>query len=183
MSNKIHKQIVLVSVLLVTAVVCFFILKDTHNTALQKEIQSWVGYRFNFPEDVQLIYGEDSLLSRPYKILIYIDDAGCTGCDLRLRDWFNMYETGFNKVVPDQLSIIILFDGKEKDDILALVRGTKWSMPIFWDSDGAMNRERKFPKNTGMRCMLLDGDNRVLLVGNPVSSPDIYDLYLKILLT
>ena len=176
-----YKLIVVGSVFLITATICFLILRSIHTTELQKEIHTWIGYKFSFPEEVRLISGEGSLLNKPYKILMYIDDAGCTSCSLKLWDWNDMYEKVFNIIVPDKLSIIILFDGREKEDILMYVKHANWEMPVLWDRNGVMNKQRKFPKQIRMRCMLLDSDNKVLVVGNPLYSSPVYNLYLKLL--
>ena len=174
-------MVVVGTVFLITAAVCFFILRSIHSTELQKEIHSWIGYKLNFPDDIQMISGDSSMLHKPYKILIYIDDEECTSCSLKLWDWNDMYEKVFNIIVPDKLSIIILFDGREKEDILMHVRHVNWEMPVLWDQNGVINQQRKFPKQIRMRCMLLDSDNKVLVVGNPLYSHSIYDLYLKLL--
>ena len=142
-----------------------------------------MGYQMSFPEEVQLISGDSSLLSRPYKILMYADDTGCTSCYLKLQAWSNVYETELDKIVPDKLAIVILFDGARKEDILIHVQSAHWEMPVLWDRDGVINKQHKFPKRPGMRCMLLDNNNNVMLVGNPVSSRGVYELYLKFLLT
>ena len=180
--QTIHKQILFGSTLsTVTLLICFFILRDTRQTALQKELHSRIGYKFNFRDHVQLIHGDRSLLDRPYKILIYTDDRGCTSCNLKLREWSDMYETLFNRIVPGKLSVVILFDGREAEDMLALVRNAHWEMPVLWDRDGEINSRRPFPKQVGMRCMLLDEEDRVLLVGNPFYSSSVSDLYLQTL--
>ena len=181
--NTIYKWTIIGTALLITAAVCFWILRSTRITEFQKEVHSWMGYKFNFPtEDVQLIHGDGSLLNRPYKFLMYIDDMGCTSCNLRLREWADKYETIFNKVAPDALSIVILFDGKKKEDILLLVKSAQWGMPVLWDRNGTVNKQRKFPRQTRMRRMLLDSDNRVIAIGDPLHSIRAYNLYLETIL-
>ena len=180
--RKIYKQMIVGSIFLTTAFVCFFILQSTRSSALQKEIHSWIGYQMNFPEGVRLISGDSALLNKPYKILMYIDDMGCTGCNLKLQEWSDMYETGFNTEIQDDLSVIILFEGSKKEDILMYVESANWEMPVLWDRDGAISRRRQFSKQVRMRCMLLDKDNKVALMGNPFYSHSVYDLYLKFFL-
>jgi len=143
--RKIYTLTATVAIILITVTICFLMLNSTKATELQKELDSWVGYK-------------------------------------KLQEWTHIYETVFNKIVPDKLSIIILFDGKDKEDILMLVNHAKWEMPVLWDRNGAMNRHRKFPLQARMRCMLMDNENRVIAVGNPVYTRAVYDLYLKLLI-
>ena len=180
--RKFYQWIVLSVVLLTAATICFLILNSIRANEIQKEVHSWVGYRFHFPAEVQLISGDGSSLLKPYKILIYTDNMGCTSCSLKLQEWSHIHETVYNKIVPDELTIIILFDGSDKEHIQMLTRNARWEMPVLWDSNGVMNRHRKFPKKDGMRCMLLDKENKVMAVGNPVYSKAVHDLYLKLLI-
>ena len=170
------------SLFLATAVICFLILRSTFAPSLQKELHSWIGYQISFPESVQLISGDRSLLHKPYKIMMYIDDMGCTSCNLHLEELSDLYETLFNQAFPDNLSFVLLFDGREKEQIMLPVRNANWEMPVLWDKDGVISKRRPFPKHYKMRCMLLDAANRVVLVGNPFYYRNVCDLYLKFLL-
>ena len=166
-------------VLAITSLICFYILRDTNQTLLRKELHSWIGYQFNLQDDFQLISGDSSLLDRPYKIIMYIDDMGCTSCNLKLREWSDMYETAFNQIMPDKISIVILFDGRDEEDMLMIIKSAQWEMPVFWDRDKVISSSRPFPKQARKRCMLLDEENKVMLVGNPVYSLGVYNLYIE----
>jgi len=180
--KKVYKHVVIGSIVLAfTSVICFYILRDTNDSLLRKELHSWIGYKFNFKDDLQLISGDVALLDRPYKIVMYIDDMGCTSCNLKLREWSDMYETIFNKMMPDKLTIVILFDGRSTEYMLMLLKSAQWEMPVFWDRDGVLNSRRPFPKQAKKRCMLLDEENKVELVGNPVYSRSVYELYIETL--
>ena len=106
---------------------------------------------------------------------------GCTSCNLKLREWSDMYETAFNQIMPDKISIVILFDGKDAEDMLMIIKIAQWEMPVFWDRDKVISSSRPFPKQPRKRCMLLDEENKVAIVGNPVYSRSVYELYIETL--
>jgi hypothetical protein len=53
--------------------------------------------------------------------------------------------------------------------------------PIMLDLKGEFNALNHFPDNFNFQTMLLDKDNKVIGIGNPVQSPKILDLYQSII--
>jgi hypothetical protein len=49
------------------------------------------------------------------------------------------------------------------------------------DMENTIMKLNNFPKEQDFRCFLLDKDNKVVMVGNPVLNPGIWELYKKII--
>lgn len=53
--------------------------------------------------------------------------------------------------------------------------------PIWIDKENMLNKLNHFPADPTFQTFLLDKDNRVLAVGNPIHNPKVKELYLKII--
>ena len=53
----------------------------------------------------------------------------------------------------------------------------RFDYPVFMDTNGAINQLNRFPKQMEYQCFLLDKDNKVVMVGNPVLNMNIWELY------
>ena len=53
----------------------------------------------------------------------------------------------------------------------------RFSYPVFIDIKGTINDLNRFPQTTQYQCFLLDKDNKVLMIGNPVMKMRIWELY------
>lgn len=124
----------------------------------------------------------NTYFQRPYKIIIYKDSIGCTGCMLGLGNW-KLFDNLLNTLVPENVSILLLLDKISPKKAKLLARQHEWDKPILLDPKGIMDKQYKFSENETFNCMLLDSLNRVVLVGNPTKSKKIQDLYIKYLLS
>lgn len=53
--------------------------------------------------------------------------------------------------------------------------------PVCFDREDAFNRVNRFPSEMALQTFLLDKDNRVVAIGNPVHNPQVKELYLNII--
>ena len=60
-----------------------------------------------------------------------------------------------------------------------LQRTNRWCVPTFQDKAMVMDSLNHFPKQDGLQSFLLDSQNRVVLIGNPVRSRAVQDLYIE----
>lgn len=150
--------------------------KTTENK-LSKELQKWINQKLTIEKGIE-VFDRDSISDKSYRILIYVDDQGCTTCKLRLSEW-HQFRQLLEALAPGKIAYQLLFDGKQIDEIRFLLKTHAWDNPLYWDREGKMNKKYNFPKNEAFRCFLLDKDERVLLVGNPVYSEAIRELYIQ----
>lgn len=113
-----------------------------------------------------------------FTIVNYIDSSGCTKCKSRLPMWKNFIDELFYKT--DSLSRVLLFiHPKQLDDVRNLVMETHFPYPVCIDLADSLNKLNHFPADERFHCFLLDEDNRVILIGNPVQNPKIKELYIR----
>jgi hypothetical protein len=153
----------------------------------EKIVAEWTGKEIAFPSGLQCIsimkdtacidlYGDN------YKILLYADSAGCMSCRTKLNKWKNLInetDTIFNRK-PD---FLFFFNSKSNEvkNLKLLLRNNYFDYPVFIDKENEIMKLNNIPKEQEYQCFLLDKDNKVVMVGNPVLNPGIWALYKKII--
>ncbi|MDY5238121.1 MAG: DUF1573 domain-containing protein [Bacteroides helcogenes] len=151
--------------------------------------KEWSGKELIFPQEFILdVYLEDSVISYnkveipQYAIFTYLDSIGCMSCKMNLPEWTNFIlelDSISNKTVP----CLFIFNPKSDDQerIINLLRRAHFSYPVCIDKKDSFNLLNEFPKDDRFQTFLLDRDNKVLALGNPIHNPKVKELYLKII--
>lgn len=146
-----------------------------------------MGKTVSFPNDITFILKGDtvktsSFLSE-YKILSILKENSCLKCQLRNYMWQIAMEK-FSTICEDlnvDISLIIVAPKNMVDSLSSVKIGTDFLFPILIDSDGKISEMNNFPNPEEYRTFLLDEDNRVLAIGNPVLNSKTYNLYRQII--
>jgi hypothetical protein len=76
-----------------------------------------------------------------------------------------------------QLGILIFFQPKSKKEMRVFLKEAKFDYPVFIDVNNTINKLNHFPNQEIYQSFLLDRDNKVLKIGNPVLNLGIRRLY------
>lgn len=160
------------------------VLKPDKNKKILEEIVSeWNSRKIILPDTIiyykygiELVNFNDS---SSYKILCYTNRDGCMSCKLKLSDWKQF----INKLnsLPYKVPIIFVMNTDNIMDLRKLLRDENFSYPILIDTKDYVNTINRFPTNPRFQTFLLNQKNEVILIGNPVYSQAIEDLYLTFL--
>ena len=60
-----------------------------------------------------------------------------------------------------------------------ILREVAFDLPVCVDTEDRLNKLNHFPADAAFQTFLLDRDNKVVIIGNPVYSVAMKDLYLK----
>ena len=113
-----------------------------------------------------------------YKIISYTDASGCISCQLKLKEWDNFAKEVFS-YSEDQITIVKFIAPHRAKDVFFELKSANYTYPVSIDTNDELNRLNKFPKDNLFRCFLLDENNKVILIGNPVQNPKIRNLYIR----
>lgn len=147
----------------------------------KKIVREWVGKKIQIPENTMFsVLGKDTicqdLLKKPYKILLYVDSVGCLSCRLKLPDWKKLMKE-VDSIAPGKVGFIYIFQPKREKELQMLLNQNLFSYPVIIDPTDIINKQNHFPNELLFQCFLLDVNNKVLMVGNPVHNPQIWNLY------
>jgi hypothetical protein len=164
---------------------CVYSCKDSRKKDdIAKVVNEWTGKEIRFPENVSCyVSGKDTLLEfcnecfrKEFKILLYVDSAGCSNCRLKLREWKQLMEEA-DSLFQGKVGFLLFFQPKSVKEMEYLFIRDRFDYPVFMDTNGTVNNLNRFPQAMLFQCFLLDSDNKVLMIGNPVSNPKIWELY------
>lgn len=152
--------------------------------SLEVLLQTWNGKEVLFPEDLTFtIKGKDTVdfsLSGKYKILTYVDSIGCISCKLQLDKW-KVWMEEVNGESMDSVKFLFFFSPEKRKKFLETLRYENFIHPVCIDDKNRLNQLNHFPSDMTFQTFLLDKDNKVLAIGNPIHNPKVKELYLKII--
>lgn len=145
---------------------------------ISKTLSEWIGKEILFPQ--HLTDSVEFPMQSRYKIIIYVDSIGCFSCKLNFREWQAQLDDFENKC-NQKVDVLFILQTMRTDKIDYLVKWDGLNYSIYFDEFNYFNGLNKLPENEMFHAFLLDNMNRIVAVGNPISNPQIKDLYLKII--
>lgn len=157
----------------------------TESERLEVLLQQWNGKEIFFPKNLSFMeYGEkrvDFDISKgKYKIVHYVDSAGCTSCKLNLKQWdeFIFY---MDSVTGHTVPCLFYIHTKQKRELKIALKENGFDYPVCLDMENEFYRLNKFPMTPLLQTFLLDENNRIVGMGDPVRNPHIKELYLNLI--
>lgn len=165
--------------LLLFVIVCFISCQPKKN-ASEQVVREWQGKEIKLPDSIiYKVLGRDTLCSdvwdKSYKIISYFDSTGCIGCRLDLRQWKRFYDTC--SVYQPSISLLLVVCSSDYSFLEQMLVDHEFSHPIIYDEQDLFDKLNHFPPQYQFRTFLLGKDNKVVLVGSPMNSPKMWELY------
>jgi hypothetical protein len=161
--------------------------ENKHKKEVRKTVTEWIGEEIEFPAELQCVsMMKDTacidLYSDNYKILLYVDSLGCTNCRTKLAMWEILISQS-DTIFENKPDFLFFFNPKVNrvKELKVLLRNNYFGYPVFIDKDNEIKKLNDFPEKQEYQCFLLDKDNKVVMVGNPVYNSGIWTLYKKII--
>ena len=109
-------------------------------------VTEWTEKEIHFPEGISCqSLGRDTVCLNPYnatayKILLYADSTGCTGCRLKLSEW-KLLIAETNTLFPGKIDFLIFYQPKSKDikELDFQMKLHNFRHPVFMDMDNQIN--------------------------------------------
>ncbi|OUN80015.1 MULTISPECIES: DUF1573 domain-containing protein [unclassified Bacteroides] len=160
--------------------------QESDKERLTRLVQEWDGKEIAFPaQAVFTVQGRDTVdfrwQSAPYRIVTYVDSLGCASCKLQLPKWKQLIVETDSLFGKKKLSYVFFFHPKDARELTYLTRRDAFTYPVCFDREDAFNHLNRFPSEMALQTFLLDKDNRVVAIGNPVHNPQVKELYLNII--
>lgn len=158
--------------------------KDSQRDKVISILQEWDQKELQFPS--QLVFtsqGKDTIeysLQDKYKIITYVDSLGCVSCKLHLPEWKKFIQI-VDSLQPGTVQFLFFFSPKKKKDIHRILLENRFKYPVCIDEKDSINILNHFPSNINFQTFLLDRDNKVVVVGNPIHNLKVKELYFKVI--
>lgn len=162
-----------------------FSCSENRKESIRHIIGKWERKEVFFPEHpVFTIQGKDTVFpmdnKSQYKVLTYVDTIGCTSCKLQLPKWKKLISE-FDSVSHGRVDFLFYMHPKSRKEVIYLLRRDAFSFPVCIDDHDSLNILNHFPQDEMFHTFLLDGENRIVAIGNPIRNPRIKELFLKVI--
>ena len=173
---------------IVTLIMCVWVLascQESREEAMLRLVNEWNGKEIKFPaRSVFTIQGKDTVdwefSNADYKVVTYIDSVGCTSCKLQLPQWKKLVAE-VDSLTNGRVPFLFYFHPKDRKELRYLTRRDDFTYPVCFDERDELNRLNQFPTDMTFQTFLLDKDNKVVAMGNPVHNPKVKELYLGLI--
>ena len=168
--------------LTVGVLLCSCTVTDNQKKKLADELRLFREVAITFPDNLLAKrYDEQapdiSLLNRPLKMVVYVNREGCGSC--KITGLLPVYQFILENRHVEKFGMVVILSPshiKLSDDYLEQFR---LRQTFFFDLDGSFERlNPHLPENERFHTFLLDENNKVVLVGNPVRNTKLKNLYL-----
>ena len=172
---------------IVTLIMCVWMLascQESREEAMLRLVNEWNGKEIKFPSrSVFTIQGKDTVdfefVDADYKVVTYIDSVGCTSCKLQLPRWKQLIEE-VDSLTGGSVPFLFYFHPKDLKELRYYTRRDDFTYPVCFDEKDELNQQNQFPSDMTFHTFLLDRDNKVVAMGNPVLNPKVKELYLSL---
>ncbi|WP_455962195.1 DUF1573 domain-containing protein [Bacteroides bouchesdurhonensis] len=160
---------------------------DSKKNQLSNLVKEWSGKEIQFPSHLTFtVQGKDTVnfdyLHSTYKIIMYADSMGCLSCKLQLSKWKTfMQEVDSLRDQNKAVSFVFCFFPKNRQMLQNVLCYEHFVHPVCIDAQDEFNKLNHFPSEIAFQTFLLDRDNRVIAIGNPIRNPKVKELYLKLI--
>lgn len=157
--------------------------KKNPQKEIAKVVTEWQSKEVVFPAGLVFTkHGRDTveykLPHSSHKILVYVDSIGCTSCKLQLHKWKEFIEE-VDSLTYGTVPVIFVFHPKDLREISYLLKRDGIDIPICIDIEDKLNAINRFPSHQEFQTFLLDDENKVVFIGNPVHNLRVKEMYLS----
>lgn len=143
-------------------------------------VKLWIGKEIIIPKDlnfqIQGIPIDYDFDNADFKIVTYIDSAGCSGCRMKLNEWHQLINKYKSNPEID-VNFVMIISPSNVSEVNNIIKEHKFKHPICIDTLAQFSRANNPPRHSSFQTFLLDRDNTVIAIGNPVYNPKIKELY------
>lgn len=172
---------------------CIFIVlmlvscKESEQDRISRLVNEWNGKIVKFPDSICFTsYRNDTVMTKytrdktAYTILNYVDTIGCISCRLQLSRWKEMMKE-LDSICPNKVNCLMVFNPKEKNKLIKHIKHNEFNYFVYIDEENSLNSMNNFLSEENFCTFLLDEDDRIIAIGNPILRPSVRKLYFNII--
>lgn len=150
----------------------------------EQYVKQWYGKTIQFPDSMTFKrHARDKCFfdyrGGRYKVLILLGNVECISCRLKIDDWQRFIQDVDRTVLG--VNYIFIMNPVYQRELYTILKLHEFSIPVCVDNNEDIRLLNNMPLNTS-HVFLLDQQNRIICVGNPITNRHIRELYKKYLL-
>ena len=173
------KQLLLIILSIIALTSC----EESRKDEIARLVKEWEGKEIHFPEHpVFTIQGKDtvdfSFRDNEYKVVSYVDSIGCISCKLQLDRWKDFIHE-VDSLTGEAVPFILCLHHPDVKEMQRVTWKDEFKYPVFIDEMGTFDALNHFPTNMMFQTFLLDKNNKIVAIGNPILIPMVKELDLE----
>jgi len=149
---------------------------------LEKQLEKFIGTEISFPENMQAnLQGRDTLIlsNALMKMVVWYDSIVCSSCHIQqIHEWNEIVQ--YADSIGDVFDLVFIFSSKARDlyNVNIAMRKAVFKHPVYIDKGNYFHKNNPdIPSDNRLHTFLLDVNNKVILVGNPLYNKTLWELY------
>lgn len=161
--------------------------EKSYSDTVREVVNKYLGKHIVFPDSLPVfiagkrVDNETLKLSDPkFKILTIINTHGCTACNMQLESW-NRFASNIENGLGDyvDLELIYVLETEPSKEIFSIAKSKDFRRPLTFDPEKKIRKSNRLPDEQEFSTFLLNSQNKILAIGNPIMIPKVADLFLK----
>lgn len=157
--------------------------QNSERKQIEQLVEEWTGREILLPErPVFTRFATDTLSyaipTARHKVIVFVDSVGCISCKLQLPKWEELIDE-VDSLNDGNVPFVFFFQTKDVRELRYILRRDNFSHPVCIDTEDSFYRLNRFPGEMMFQTFLIDSENRVKVIGNPIHNLSVKDLYLK----
>ena len=175
------KNIIAIVVFTLVAISCSQSVDEHKNVVNQMS-----GMQIVFPANLTYQVGNTRINLNPseadFKIIVYIDSAGCTTCKMRMTLW-NEIMAEFKALTSLDIQLVMILNTQPTEEYFEVIKDREFNHPVCFDPENSFAAHNSLPDNSKYHSFLLNSNDSIIAIGNPAENPKIKELYKKIIIS
>ncbi|MDR2912779.1 MAG: hypothetical protein LBV38_05755 [Alistipes sp.] len=164
---------------------CFiFSLIGCGKQKLQQQLAEFMRKEVAIPDGMrQMVEGRDTVVLNPVagaaRLVVWVDSIACSSCSLNQMFRYSEMIEYRNETGEEFVPLFLFSPPRAKiEEVILLLRYSQFDYPVFIDESNAFRRTNPhIPADSRFHTFLLDGNGKVLLIGDPVQNSELWKLY------
>jgi hypothetical protein len=164
----------------VTSMLIFVTACNNEKKRITETVSQLLDKEIVFPDDFQSkILGKDTAVDvlgkKGYKIVTFADSIGCTDCRLNFYGWKLKIKEAQEWSKP--VDFVFIVQPRSEYELYNVLKFDQINFPVFYDFNASFIRKNQLPTGARYQTFLLNDENRIVLVGNPISNKVLWGMY------
>ena len=178
------KKVVFCVFLVISSVCIAYLFYSLATPKIPQEIQGVVGSEIDLCLNDMIVIGDSTgVKKKGKKIVVFTDSTQCATCRLYSIGQWRPFMDSMDKN-SKKIEFFFFFHPSKKNTQIVInkLKDMDLETPIYIDIDGRfLLKNPQFPHSPHLQTMLLDENNIVQIVGNPINNDKIDKLYRSVI--
>lgn len=148
-------------------------------------IIQWENKEIIFPDSLNfVIFGKQNtkhlIHQSEYKIVQYVNSSAYATWYMQLADW-KTFMSYLDSITNKKNTALFFLHSKRERSLIIALKQEIFNYPVYFDKNNQFYELNKLPTDMSFQTFLINKENKIVAVGNPLHRPKIKELYIKIL--